>query len=67
MTLCRILHRAKKDSVVSKRVAASWVKKTYGHPWIDLIEKAERWQHGQEMDTVQELLRFIEFVSQEVK
>jgi hypothetical protein len=67
MTLCRILHRAKKDNVVSKRVAASWVKKTYGSSWIDLIEKAERWQHGQEMDTVDELLKFIEFILQEVE
>jgi hypothetical protein len=47
------------DNVASKKVASAWVKKTYGKPWSDLIEKAESWQHGQEMDEVDGLLKFI--------
>jgi hypothetical protein len=67
LTLCRILHRAKNDTVASKRVASAWVKKTYGKPWSDLIEKAESWQHGQEMDEVDGLLKFIRFAWWELR
>ena len=63
LTLCRILHRAWNDEVVSKRVAASWVRNTCDEQWIvDLIDRAERWQHGQELasaDQVRELIRFM--------
>jgi hypothetical protein len=66
MTLCRILHRTKNDGVASKRVASTWVKETYGKPWPDLIERAENWQHGQELNALQEILDFLRFVVKEV-
>jgi hypothetical protein len=66
LTLCRILYRAKNDNIASKRIASAWVKKLYGKPWSDLIEKAEDWQYGQEMDSIHETLRFIQFVLQEL-
>jgi Aminoglycoside adenylyltransferase, C-terminal domain/Nucleotidyltransferase domain len=63
LTLCRKLYREKESvNVVSKRVASAWVKKTYGKPWSDLIDKAENWQHGQEMNAVKETQDFIKFV-----
>lgn len=50
LTLCRILHRSENPDVVSKRVAADWVTSAYAERWItELVEKAERWQHGQEL------------------
>jgi len=67
LTLCRILHRAKNDPVVSKKVASAWVKKTYGKPWSDLVEKAESWQHGQELDAIDETLQFIRFILRELE
>lgn len=66
LTLCRILHRATNDSVASKRVASAWVKHTYGRPWIALVERAEQWQHGQEMNAAQHVLDFIEFTREEL-
>lgn len=66
LTMCRILHRAKNESVASKRVASAWTKQTYGHPWSNLIEKAENWQHGQTMNAEQETLDFIKFTLKEV-
>lgn len=67
LTLCRILYREKHDNVASKKAAAGWVKKIYGNPWKSLIEKAENWQHGQEMNSINETLQFIQFVLQELK
>lgn len=66
LTLCRILHREKNDTVTSKRVASAWVKKTYGKSWHNLIIKAENWQHGQEMNEIEETLNFIRFISHEI-
>jgi hypothetical protein len=67
LTLCRILHRAHSDEVVSKRVAASWVRKRYPEPWIaDLIDRAVRWEHGQELDEADGARSFIAFVRDRV-
>ena len=62
MTLCRILHRAASDDVVSKRVASAWVKETYDHDWIvDLVEAAEHWEDGEAMDCSDGVRDFIAF------
>jgi hypothetical protein len=61
LTLCRILHRAANDGVASKRVAAAWVKETYGQPWKSLIERAERWSHGSDLDSNAKVREFIRF------
>ena len=66
LTLCRILHRAKNDKVASKRVASTWVKKTYGKRWSPLVTQAENWNHGEDMNETKETLKFIEFVLAEV-
>lgn len=66
LTMCRILHRNKNDGVVSKRVASSWVKKTYGKPWSELVERAERWQHGQDMASDDQVKDFIRFTFSEL-
>jgi hypothetical protein len=62
LTLCRILHRAASDEVVSKREAAAWAKERLGEPWRSLIERAEGWQHGEELhdrDHVRAFLRYV--------
>ena len=65
LTLCRILHRAKNDNIASKQEAAAWVKKRHAKPWSTLIEKAESWGHGQELDALEDTLDFIRFVIKE--
>jgi hypothetical protein len=67
LTLCRILHRAKHDGIASKRVAAKWVKDSYGEPWRSLVEQAENWRHSQTMASDQEVKEFIAFTAQELK
>jgi len=62
LTLCRILYRAKNKGVASKKIASTWVKKTYGEDWRPVVEKAENWQHGQKMDITEGILKFIKFV-----
>lgn len=61
LTLCRILHRATHDEVASKRVAAAWVREQCGEPWRSLVERAERWAHGTDMESNQEVRDFIGF------
>lgn len=48
LTLCRILYREKNENVASKKVAAIWVNKVYGHRWEPLINTAQNWHYGQE-------------------
>lgn len=67
LTMCRILHRAKIDTIASKREASLWVKNTYGKQWSGLIEKAENWEHGIKLDKQEETKAFIRFVIKEVK
>ncbi|MDO8470884.1 MAG: DUF4111 domain-containing protein [bacterium] len=62
LTMCRILYRAKHDNVASKKVASTWAKNELGEPWSDLIQKAEQWHHGQEMNSADETAAFIRFV-----
>ncbi len=64
LTLCRILHRAAHDGVASKRMASAWVKETYGEPWRSLVERAERWSHGEDLDSNAEVRNFIRFTAQ---
>jgi hypothetical protein len=66
LTLCRILHRAFNDDVASKRAAAAWVKARYGEPWRSLVERAERWHHGQELGANAETRAFVRFVADEL-
>jgi len=65
LTMCRILHRAKKDDVVSKRKASTWVKKIYPE-WDNLVEKAESWKHGMKMDAEEETKEFIKFTVEKI-
>lgn len=63
LTICRILHRATHDDVASKRVASAWVKRAYGERWASLVDRAERWSHGEELATADEVTGFIRFAA----
>lgn len=66
LTVCRILHTAQSDGVASKRAASRWAKRQYGQTWRSLIEKAEQWRHGEELDEAGTVLDFIRFALREV-
>lgn len=66
LTVCRILHTAKNEGMASKRAASRWVKRHYGQTWRGLIEKAENWRHGDELDLTGALLDFIRFAVREL-
>lgn len=66
LTLCRILYRATHAEVASKKVASAWAKKEFGKPWDKLIEAAENWEHGTEMDMTKEIKEFVKFVANKI-
>lgn len=66
LTLCRILHRAAHDGVASKRIAAAWVRERYDEPWRSLVERAERWSHGENLDSNAHVRAFIRFTAQQL-
>lgn len=66
LNLCRILYTVMRDDAVSKKVAASWVKKEYPE-WMDLIEIAESWHYGIKMERQKEVIEFIKFVIAKIK
>jgi predicted nucleotidyltransferase len=66
LTMCRILHRARNSGLASKRMAAAWVKRAYGKRWSNLIERAETWQHGRELNAREETIDFIRFTVDQI-
>ena len=66
LTLCRILHRQFHDGIASKRVASAWVRDTYGEPWRSLVARAESWQHGETLNSRDDVIAFTRFVAGEL-
>lgn len=60
LNLCRILHTVIHGEPSSKKVAGHWAKATY-REWTDLIEEAERWAHGDEMNRQTDVVAFLRF------
>lgn len=65
LNLCRILYNVNMDDVGSKKVAATYVKTTYPE-WKDLIETAESWSYGIEMNRQNDTIAFIKFIIEKV-
>ena len=66
LNLCRILYTVISRDVGSKKMAAAWVKARYGEPWRSLIEAAENWRYGTELDIYDPAIAFLKFVIGEV-
>jgi hypothetical protein len=60
LNLCRILHTVIRSELGSKKVAGEWVKEAYPQ-WQDLIEEAERWVYGDEMNRQVDAVAFLRF------
>lgn len=66
LNLCRILYTVMCKSAGSKKVSASWVKHEYGSQWNNLIQTAENWQYGAEMNMQEQTIQFIMFVINQI-
>jgi hypothetical protein len=66
LNLCRILYTVICKSAGSKKIATSWVKSKYGVPWENLINTAEQWQHGIQLNRENETIEFLNFVIDQV-
>lgn len=67
LTLCRILYTVMCHSTATRKASALWVKCEFSPQWSHLIQTAENWQYGKEMDLKEETIRFIEFVVNRLK
>jgi len=66
LNLCRILYTVLHGSTGSKKISAGWVKQEFGLRWKFLIEMAENWEYGKEMDEHNITVEFINFSIQEI-
>jgi len=65
LNLCRILHTVIHEEHGSKKVAGQWVKEKYPE-WKNLVEEAERWRYGREMNRQSEAVAFLRFAVERV-
>ncbi len=66
LNLCRILYTVICHSTASKKACAAWVKSEFGPDWDNLIQTAENWHYGIEMNLQKETIEFIKFVVNQV-
>jgi hypothetical protein len=65
LNLCRMLNTVIHGEPGSKKVAGEWAKATYPQ-WKNLIEEAERWRYGDEMNRKAEAVAFLRFAVEQV-
>ena len=67
LNMSRILYTVIRHSTATKKASASWVKSEFGPQWKNLIQTAENWHYGKEMNLKEETIEFIKFVIDKVK
>jgi len=60
LNLCRILYMIVNDEAGSKKVAANWAREKYPQ-FANLIETAQAWHYGIEMNCLAQTIEFIKF------
>lgn len=65
LNLCRILRTVIRGEPGSKRAAGQWAKATYAQ-WKSLIEEAERWAYGGQMQRQADAVAFLRFAADRV-
>jgi hypothetical protein len=65
LNVCRILHTVIRGEPGSKKVAGEWAKATYPQ-WKSLIEEAERWSYGEQMERQVNAVEFLRFAVERV-
>lgn len=66
LNLCRIIYTVLNADAKSKKIASTWVKKTYPE-WSELIVAAENWSYSSKLDKKKETLSFLGFVVSTIK
>lgn len=67
LNLCRILYTVTCHATATKKASAAWVKREFGPHWKHLIQTAEDWKYGKEMNSQEEVIDFIKFVINKAK
>ncbi|MBX9787197.1 MAG: DUF4111 domain-containing protein [Alphaproteobacteria bacterium] len=67
LNLCRILYTVTRHATATKKISASWVKREFAPEWSPLIQTAEDWHYGKEMNLNEQTIEFIQFVVSKVK
>lgn len=62
LTLCRIFYTLIFDDIVSKKYAAAWVKKEFSQQCKPMIETAENWRPGMEINLQEDIVAFFSLV-----
>jgi predicted nucleotidyltransferase len=65
LNLCRILYTVMCKSAGTKDTATAWAKNKYG-AWADLINSADQWQDGIELNIREKTIEFTSFVIDQV-
>jgi hypothetical protein len=65
LNLCRIMHTVIRGQPCSKKIAGQWAKAMYPQ-WEDLIEEAERWSYGNEINRQADAVAFLRFAAERV-
>lgn len=66
LNLCRILYTVLVGAAGSKSVSADWVKRRFGSPYHRLIEEAQSWGYGKEIENMDLTRNFIRFTIDQV-
>lgn len=67
LNLCRILYTVLCHSTATKKASAAWVRCELAPQWNSLIQTAENWQYGKEINLTEETKEFIQFVVNMIK
>jgi predicted nucleotidyltransferase len=67
LNLCRILYMVMRHTTATKKISASWVKHEFAPEWSPLIQTAEDWHYGKEMNLKEQTIEFIQFVVSKVR
>lgn len=67
LNLCRILYTTFNSELSSKNTSSTWVKSTYSPEWRNLIQEAENWRYGKDMNRIEETKEFIKFTIKQIK
>lgn len=62
LNLCRILYTVVCSEIASKKASSEWVKNKFTPEWKNLIQTAQDWKYGTEMNLQKETIEFIKFV-----
>lgn len=61
LTLCRALYTLERGSLVSKRVAVEWARRSLEMEWVPHLDRAWLWRHDHAEDDMTDTLEFLRY------